>query len=156
MLRCGLHCDAALYDYRGKPLVVAFYVADWHPVCTTQLERYGDLTPQLERLNTSLVAISADTVWSHAAFTRVHRFPFPLLADDAPRGATARAYGVYDAVRAAPARALFVLDADGRVTWSASFPEAVDPGVDGILSALEAFPSHPLPKAALSIKERKD
>ena len=38
-LRRGPHRAAALADFRGRPLVLAFYVADWHPVCTAQLER---------------------------------------------------------------------------------------------------------------------
>ena len=138
-LPCGQHCAATLDDYRGRPLVLAFYVADWHPVCTAQLERYRDLTSELARLGAHLVAISADTIWSHAAFAQAHHLRFPLLADDRPRGAMARAYGVYDAQAAAPRRALFVVDAAGTIAWSAVFPAALDPGVDGILTALETL-----------------
>ena len=136
-LRCGQHCAATLDDYRGRPLVLAFYVADWHPVCTGQLERYRDLAPELDRLGADLVAISPDTFWSHAAFARAHHLVFPLLSDDSPRGAIARAYGAYDCQKDAPRRALFVVDAAGTVVWSATFPDALDPGVDGILTALE-------------------
>src|SRR5688500_3311366 len=124
-LRCGQHCAATLDDYRGRPLVLAFYVADWHPVCTGQLERYRDMAPELARLGAHLVAVSADTFWSHAAFARAHRLPFPLLSDESPRGAIARAYGVYDAERDLPRRALFVVDAGGTIVWSATFPEAL-------------------------------
>jgi len=35
------------------------------------------------------------------------------------------------------ARALFVIDPFGTIAWSAVFPDAVDPGLDGILTALE-------------------
>ena len=119
--------------------MVAFYVADWHPVCTAQLERYRDLAPELARLGAGVVAISTDTFWSHAAFARAHGLPFPLLADTSPRGAVARAYGVYDAEQDASRRALFVIDGEGTITWSAVFPEALDPGVDGIFAALEAL-----------------
>jgi peroxiredoxin len=119
--------------------VVTFYVADWHPVCSAQLARYRDLGPELKRLGAELLAISGDTVWSHTAFANAHRLPFPLLADDRPRGMTARAYGAYDAHRQAVRRALFVIDAHGTITWSAVFPEAVDPGRDGILTALEGL-----------------
>ena len=138
-LRCSQHCAATLDDYRGRPLVLAFYVADWHPVCTGQLERFRDSDPDLERLGADLVAISADTLWSHAAFARAHRLTFPLLSDDAPRGAIARTYGVYDAQKELPRRALFVVDAAGTIAWSACFPESLDPGIDGVLTALEAL-----------------
>ena len=140
-LRWGPHRDAVLADFRGRPLVLAFYVADWHPVCTAQLERLRDVHPELEPLGAGLVAISADTLWSHAAFARAHGLPFPLLADDRPRGGVARAYGAYDAGADRPRRALFVVDARGTVAWSAAFPESLDPGVDGLLTALEGLPT---------------
>src|SRR5919202_7111110 len=96
-LRCTQYRDITLDDYRGKRLIVAFYVADWHPVCTAQLQRYRELLPELQRLGAELVAISAGTVWSHAAFASAYQPPFPLPSDDRPPGKTARAYGVLGA-----------------------------------------------------------
>ena len=138
-LRCGPHCVVTLDDFRGRPVVLAFYVADWHPVCGAQLALYQELRPELERLGAALVGISTDSLWSHAAFARAHRLQFPLLADHAPRGAVARAYGVYDRRAGTCRRALFVLDGDGTIRWSAGFPDAVNPGADGILTALETL-----------------
>jgi peroxiredoxin len=135
-LPCSQYREATLEDYRGHPLVVVFYVADWHPVCSSQLATYRELYPELIQL-AQLVAISADTVWSHAAFSHAHQLPFPLLADDRTRGNIAGAYGVYDTRRQASRRALFVIDATSTITWSAVFPDLVDPGADGILTALE-------------------
>jgi peroxiredoxin len=104
-----------------------------------QLARYRDLVPQLIGMRAQLVTISTDMVWSHAAFADAHRLPFLLLADDRPRGNTARAYGVYDVQRQAAKRALFVMDAMGTITRSAVFLDVVDPGADGILIALEGL-----------------
>src|SRR5438093_733877 len=131
-LRQGAYRDTTLEDYRGKRLVVVFYVADWHPVCTGQLLRYRELLPELKPLGAELVAISSDTVWSHAAFASAYQLSFPLLSDDRPRGKTAQWYGVMGAKRG-----LFVIDIDGTIAWCAVFPEAIDPGVDGVLTALE-------------------
>ena len=47
--------------------------------------------------------------------------------------------GAYDAQKQRPRRALFVVDAAGTIAWSAAFPEALDPGIDGVLTALEAL-----------------
>jgi alkyl hydroperoxide reductase subunit AhpC len=66
-----------------------------------------------------------------------HQPSFPLLADHRPPGKIARAYGVFATRRQAAERALFVIDPFGTIVWSAVFPDAVDPGVDGILTALE-------------------
>ena len=142
-LRRSQYRDVRLEDYRGRPLVVVFYVADWHPVCSAQLARYRDLHAELTRLGADILAISSDTVWSHAAFAHAHQLSFPLLADDQPRGKIARAYGVFDTRRQAAERALFVIDPFGAIAWSAVFPDAVDPGLDGILTALEELNGMP-------------
>src|SRR5205823_3170820 len=106
-LRCGPYRETTLDDYRGKRLVVVFYVADWHPVCTGQLLRYRKLLPELQRLGAELAAVSADTVWSHAAFAHAYRLPFPLLSDEQPRSKTAQTCGVMGAQRG-----LLVIDTD--------------------------------------------
>ena len=87
-----------------------------------------------ERLGAELIAISADTVWSHAAFASAHQLPFPLLSDDRPRGKTARRYCVIGA-----RRGLLVIDTNGTIAWNAVFPAAIDPGADGVLTAVEAL-----------------
>jgi len=62
---------------------------------------------------------------------------FPLLADFEPKGEVARAYGVYDEKDGTCERALFVIDSDGIIHWSYVSPTGVNPGANGILSALE-------------------
>jgi peroxiredoxin len=136
-LRCAPHCASALDDFRGRRLVLAFYVADWHPVCGAQLALYQELLHEFERLGAALVGVSTDTLWSHAAFARALGLRFPLLADRTPHGAIARAYGVYDPAAGAARRGLFVVDDRGVVRWSAVFPDAINPGADGALTALE-------------------
>ena len=64
---------------------------------------------------------------------------FPLLADFEPKGAVARAYGVYRASDGFSERALFVIDAEGVIRWSHVSPVGVNPGAEGILTALEAL-----------------
>jgi peroxiredoxin len=127
-----------LKDFRGKPLVVVFYPADWTPVCGDQLSIYSELLPEFERLGgAQVVAISCDTAWCHRAFAQARKVRFPLLSDFEPKGATARAWGVYREGDGLSERALFVLDGEGVVRWSYVSPMAVNPGADGILEALE-------------------
>lgn len=131
----------ALDDLRGRDVVVVFYVADWHPVAAAQLARFEELLPELERRGAAVVGISTDATWSHESFARALGITFPLLADDSPPGAAARAYGVHVPETGRSGRALFVIDAGGVVSWSAVFPDALDPGLDGVLSALERLRS---------------
>jgi peroxiredoxin len=129
----------SLRDFRGSPVVLVFYPADWSPVCGDQLTLYNEVLPWLGEHNAQVLAISVDGRWSHKAFAESRNLRFPLLSDFEPKGAVARSYGVYDAENGLARRALFVLDADGTIRWSHVSPGEINPGADGILSALEAL-----------------
>ena len=126
-----------LTDLHGQNVILAFYPADWSPVCSNQLALYNELLPEFQTLNATLLGISVDSLWCHAAFRQHCHLQFPLLADFEPKGQTAKAYGVYNASKGITDRALFVIDGQGIVQWSHVFPSKVNPGADGILSALE-------------------
>ena len=128
-----------LRDYRGRPVILAFYPADWSPVCGDQMALYNEVRPEFQRYNAELLGISVDGVWSHKAFAEARKLHFPLLADFEPKGSVAQAYGAYRAVDGFAERALFVIDAKGVIRWSYVSPVGVNPGADGILRALEAL-----------------
>jgi peroxiredoxin len=88
-------------------------------------------------LGAELLGISVDGAWCHKAFSRDRNLHFPLLADFEPKGAVARLFGVYREGDGTSERALFVIDSDGVIHWSYVSPVGVNPGADGILSALE-------------------
>ena len=125
--------------FRGQPLILAFYPADWSPVCGDQMSLYNAVLPEFERLGARLVGVSVDGAFCHQAFARDRKLRFTLLADFEPKGRMARDYGVYRDVDGTSERALFVLDADGVIRWSYVSPIDVNPGADGILRALEAM-----------------
>jgi peroxiredoxin len=127
----------SLADFRGQPLILAFYPEDWSPVCSDQMALYQEVLPEFRKFNAELLGISVDGVWSHLAFAKDRNLHFPLLADFEPKGEVARAYHVYRAEEGTSERALFVIDADGIVRWSYVSPVGVNPGADGILRALE-------------------
>ena len=129
----------SLRELRGRPVILAFYPADWSPVCGDQMTLYNELLPEFERFEAALLGISVDGVWCHAAFARDRKLGFPLLSDFEPKGEVARAYGVYRPAAGIAERALFVVDADGAVAWSYVSPIGVNPGADGILTALESL-----------------
>jgi peroxiredoxin len=129
----------ALSDFRGQPVVLAFYPGDWEEVSTAQLRCYQHWLPELRRHGAVLLGISTDSPWSHAAFASALGLDYPLLADFRPRGQVARAYGCYEDASETTDRCLLVIDRAGRVCWQYRSPRQVDPGVDGILSALEAL-----------------
>ena len=129
----------SLRELRGRPVILAFYPADWSPVCGDQMNLYNNVLPEFAEFGAELIGISVDGVWCHAAFARDRNFHFPLLADFEPKGAVARSYGAYREQDGITERALFVIDADGVIRWSYCSPVGVNPGADGILKALEAL-----------------
>ena len=129
--------DLTLSDLRGRPVILAFYPADWSPVCGDQMTLYNEVLPEFRKHDAELLGISVDGVWCHAAFARDRHLHFPLLSDFEPKSAVERKYGAYRKKDGFAERALFVLDRDGTIAWSYCSPIAVNPGADGILEALE-------------------
>jgi peroxiredoxin len=103
------------------------------------LTLYNEVLTLFEDYNAQVLGISVDGIWCHRAFAEHRNLNIPLLADFEPKGAVARAYGVYDARKGTTQRALFVVDAEGVIRWSYVSPSGVNPGADGILNALEAL-----------------
>jgi peroxiredoxin len=126
----------ALRALRGKPVVLAFYPADWSPVCGDQMALYNEVLQNFHDAGATLLGISVDSVWCHAAFREARRLRFPLLADFEPKGDVSRKYGAYDE-HGFSSRALFVIDAQGMIAWSYLSPTAINPGADGIFDALD-------------------
>jgi peroxiredoxin len=124
---------------RGKPVILAFYPADWSPICGDQLVLYNEVLPLFDEHEAQLLGISVDSRWSHKAYARDRNLEFPLLSDFEPKGEVAKLYGVYDAEAGLSERALFVIDREGIIHWSYVSPPGVNPGADGILSALESI-----------------
>lgn len=103
----------ALSSGLGHPVVLAFYPGDDTPTCTRQLCSYSDNLSVLTGLGAEVWGISAQDIASHARFAAKRHLKLPLLADTETEVATA--YGVNRLLGVK--RAVFVVDADGRVAW---------------------------------------
>jgi peroxiredoxin len=127
----------SLRELRGRPVILAFYPADWSPVCSDQMGVYNEVLAEFEKYNAEIMGISVDGIWSHSAFSRDRKLHFPLLSDFEPKGEVSRRYGAYMDREGESARALFVLDQDGIIQWSYLSPTGINPGANGILAALD-------------------
>jgi peroxiredoxin len=130
----------SLSELRGKPVILAFYPADFSPVCGDQMALYNEILSEFQKYGAELLGISVDGVWCHEEFSKNRHLHFPLMADFEPKGTVARKYGVYRDGEGTCERALFVIDKNGKIAWSYRSPVAVNPGADGILQALEELP----------------
>ncbi|MET0465853.1 MAG: redoxin domain-containing protein [Chitinophagaceae bacterium] len=133
--------QVSLSEFKGKRVILAFYPADWSPVCGDQMALYNETLRFFHKSNAEVIGISVDGKWCHLAFSKDRNLHFPLLADFEPKGAVASLYGVFDEKLGECKRALFVLDEEGIIRWSYLSPVGVNPGADGILDALEEMDS---------------
>lgn len=129
----------ALDDFKDCNVVLAFYPADWSPVCSDELAIFNEIQTEFKRLNAKIIGISVDGTWCHLAFAKDRKLHFPLLSDFEPKGTVSKAYGVYRNEDGVSDRALFVIDQEGIVRWKHVSPVGVNPGVDGVLDALESL-----------------
>jgi len=136
-LPAGPEHKIALREFRGRPVVLAFYPADFSPVCGDQMALYNETLDVFGDYNAQVLCISVDGPWCHNAYSASRKLKFPLLSDFHPKGEVSRAYGVYDEQWGTSRRALFVIDGDGIIRWSYLSPIDINPGADGILSALD-------------------
>ncbi|MBC8143915.1 MAG: peroxiredoxin [Armatimonadetes bacterium] len=128
-----------LSQYRGKPVILAFYPSDWSPVCGDQMALYNEILPDFAKYDAAILGISVDGVWCHQAYAESRGLHFPLLADFEPKGAVSKIYGVYHEQYGISERALFVVDKNGVIVWNHVSELGVNPGADGILDALEGL-----------------
>jgi peroxiredoxin len=126
-----------LSDYRGKNVVLAFYPADWSPVCTSELALIQETLEDIRAHDAEVLGLSVDGPYSHRAWAEQQHLTFPLLSDFWPHGAVARKYGVFRESDGTSDRALFFIDKEGtlRQTWIADDPW-IAPGLNIIFDAL--------------------
>lgn len=110
-----------------KKVVLAFYTEDNTPLCSTEVAMLRDDYDVIRELGAEVVAVSADSLDTHAGFAaRLGGLPFPLVSDAGL--AAARAYGVVDDEGKRSRRAVFVIDAGGRVLHAEPWFQPGNPG----------------------------
>ena len=130
----------SLNDFRGLPVILAFYPSDWSPICGNFLAHYNKIMPEFKQHHARLLGISVDNFWSHLAFSRNNNICFPLLSDFEPKGSVAKSYGVFDTAAGMCLPALFVINSQGHVHWSHLSPLEDIPGTHELLEALDLLP----------------
>lgn len=132
-----------LSSFRGCNVVLAFYPADWSPVCTSELTLIQEVYDQIRGYHAEVIAVSCDGPYSHRAWAENQHLNFPLLSDFWPHGAVAREYGVFLEQDGIANRAMFFIDPAGilRSTWIAPSPD-IAPGLNIIFDALDEMTAH--------------
>ena len=113
-------------DYAGKWVILFSHPADFTPVCTTEFMTFGSMIDEFKALNTELVGLSVDSIYSHIAWLRKIQelewngkkhinVTFPLIEDI--RMEVANKYGMIQPGQSntQAVRAVFVIDPNGVV-----------------------------------------
>jgi len=129
------HGNASLKAYRGKNVVLYFYVRDQTPGCTAQSCSLRDGIDKIRSYGTEVLGVSTDNLDSHNKFMSAHNLNFPLVAD--PDFTISRAYGVFNEERQMSRRVTFVIDKEGVIRHI--FPKVdVRAHADEVIEALKS------------------
>ena len=119
----------SLKDYRGKPVIVIFYLGYGCLHCAEQLEAFAPKAEAFRKAGMSLIAVSTDNMAelkkSHANYKK-GKFPFPLVAD--AKLNIFKKYRVFDDFEKQALHGTFVIDSTGFVRWhDISYEPFMDP-----------------------------
>lgn len=126
-----------LSEFRGRNVILAFYPADWSPVCSDQMALYNEMLKYFKKYDAEIFGISVDSKWCHLAFSQSRNLHFPLLADFEAKGETARKYGVYNDEEGECNRALLSSINTASSNGATSLPPPSILGQTEFLEALE-------------------
>ncbi|MDD4820654.1 MAG: peroxiredoxin [Flavobacteriales bacterium] len=138
-------------DYRGHWVIFFSHPSDFTPVCTTEFMRFARLTPEFEALNTKLLALSVDGLYSHIAWIRTIKqnlewakmkamdITFPVIDDTTM--SVAKKYGMIQPAQSnsKAVRALFFIDPKGVVRAMIYYPMNVGRSIAEVLRVLTAL-----------------
>ncbi len=131
-------------DYKGKWLVLFSHPADFTPVCTTEFVAFAKRYEQFKNLNTELIGLSIDQVFSHIKWvewienTLKVQIPFPIIADD--KGEIAEALGmIHKGKGTNTVRAVFIVDPQGILRLMLYYPQEVGRNMDEIVRIVKAL-----------------
>ena len=127
-----------LSDFRGKKnVVVAFHPLAFTPVCATQMTNYQAELPAFDAADTVVLGLSIDAQPAKSAWAKtLDSISYDLLSDFHPHGEVAKKYGVFREKEGFSERAIFVVDKNGRITWSKVYEIPELPKNDEVLAAL--------------------
>jgi peroxiredoxin len=111
--------SVSLRDYRGRPVVLAFFPGAFSDTCTKELCTFRDQMGLLNQARAQVLGISVDTFFALKAFQADQGLTFPLLCDFNKE--VIRLYGVFNddmiGLKGIAKRAVFVLDQHGTVRY---------------------------------------
>ncbi len=109
----------ALADFKGKPVLVVFYLGSGCPRCIEQLNIFAPLTAQYAEAGIHIIAVSTDSATglnkTFALAKDAQGFPFPIVADES--FAVFKTFRAFDDFERIPLHGTYLIDGDGFIRW---------------------------------------
>ncbi|PWA82022.1 thioredoxin-like fold protein [Artemisia annua] len=137
--------NVKLSDYIGKKYVILFfYPLDFTFVCPTEITAFSDRYAEFEKINTEVLGVSVDSVFSHLAWVQTDRksgglgdLNYPLVSDVTKT--ISKAFNVLIEDQGIALRGLFIIDKEGVIQHSTINNLAIGRSVDETLRTLQAL-----------------
>lgn len=130
-------------DYKGKWLILFSHPADFTPVCTTEFVAFNKRYEQFKELNTELLGLSIDQVFSHIKWVDWikenigEEIKFPIIAD---HGTVAQKLGmIHPGKGSNTVRAVFFVDPESIIRAILYYPQELGRNMDEILRMIKGF-----------------
>ncbi|WP_026893635.1 peroxiredoxin [Clostridiisalibacter paucivorans] len=131
-------------DYKGKWFVLFSHPGDFTPVCTTEFVSFAKKADEFKKLNTELIGLSVDQVFSHIKWVQWInektdvKVPFPVIADEL--GRVSNKLGMlHESKGTNTVRAVFIVDDKGILRLMMYYPQEIGRSVDEVLRAVKAL-----------------
>lgn len=138
-------------DYKGKWVILFSHPADFTPVCTSEFMTFASMAEDFKKMNTELVGLSVDGLYSHIAWLRTIKekieykgmkdveVKFPLIEDITME--VSKRYGMLQPGESSTkaVRAVFFIDPKGTIRTIIYYPLAVGRNFDEIKRVLIAL-----------------
>ncbi|VFQ59223.1 unnamed protein product [Cuscuta campestris] len=137
--------NVKLSEYIGKKYVILFfYPLDFTFVCPTEITAFSDRYEEFQKLNTEILGVSVDSVFSHLAWVQTDRksgglgdLKYPLISDLTK--SISKSYDVLIPDQGIALRGLFIIDKEGVIQHSTINNLAIGRSVDETLRTLQAL-----------------
>jgi len=130
--------------FKGKWFVLFSHPADFTPVCTTEFVEFAKMYPKFKEINTELIGLSIDQVFSHIKWVEWIKektgveIPFLIIADDT--GEVAKKLGMIHPKKGTnTVRAVFIVDPDGIIRAILYYPQEVGRNITEIYRTVLAL-----------------
>jgi peroxiredoxin (alkyl hydroperoxide reductase subunit C) len=130
-------------DFQGKWFILFSHPADFTPVCTTEFYAFQKRYDDFKQLNTELIGLSIDQVYSHIKWVDWIKdnlnteIQFPIIADN---GDLAKRLGfIHPGKGTNTVRAVFLVDPTGKIRAILYYPQELGRNFDELLRMVKAI-----------------